>query len=55
MGIESKISLYILSWLAIGKPTFSSDVVEEIRLGFRNLKRSLMMVNLSEIFLCGMQ
>ena len=51
------ISLYIgiLLWLPVGKPSFSSNVVEEIRPGCRNLKRSLIVVNLSEIFLVGMQ
>ena len=52
---ESIISFYILLWLAVGKPSFSSNVVEEIRSGCRSLQRSLIMVNLSEIFLGGMQ
>ena len=39
----------------MGKPSFSSNVVEEIRLSCRNLQRSLIMVNLSKIFLGGMQ
>ena len=39
----------------MGKPSFSLNVVEEIRLSCRNLQRSLIMVNLSKIFLGGMQ
>ena len=39
----------------VGNPSFSSDVLEEIRPGCRNLKRSLIMIDLSEIFPGGMQ
>ena len=39
----------------MGKPSFSSNVVEQIRLSCRNLQRSPIMVNLSKIFLSGMQ
>ena len=41
--------------MTVGKPSFSSNVVEEIRPGCRNLKRSLIMLNLSEIFLGCME
>ena len=46
--------IYIL-WLAGGKSNFLQNIVEEIRPGCRNLQRSLIMVNLSETFLGGMQ
>ena len=39
----------------MGEPSFSSNVVEEIRLSCRNLQRSLIMINLSKMFLGGMQ
>ena len=39
----------------MGKPSFSLNVVEEIRLSCRNLQRSLIMINLSKMFLGGMQ
>ena len=42
-------------WLTVGKPSFSSNVVEEIRPGCRNLQRSLIVVNLSGIFVAGIQ
>ena len=44
-------SIYILLWLAVGKPSFSSNYAEEIRPGCRNLQRPLIMVNLSETLL----
>ena len=37
-----------------GKSSFLQNIVEEIRPGCRNLQRSQIMVNLSEIFLGGM-
>ena len=37
-----------------GKYGFLQNIVEEIRSGFRNLQRSQLMVNLSEILLDGM-
>ena len=37
-----------------GKSSFLQNIVEEIRPGCRNLKRSQIIVNLSEIFLDGM-
>ena len=37
-----------------GKSSFLQNMVEEIRPGCRNLQRSQIMVNLSEIFLGGM-
>ena len=40
--------------LALGKSSILRNIVEEIRAGCRNLQRSLIMVNLSEIFLGGM-
>ena len=36
------------------KSSFLRNIVEEIRPGFRNLQMSLVMSNLSEIFLVGM-
>ena len=41
-------SLYIILWLAVGKPSFTSNVEEEIRPGCRNLQISLIVVNLSK-------
>ena len=41
--------------MAVGKPSFSSNGVDEIRPGWGKLQRFLVMVNLSEIFLSGMQ
>ena len=55
LGIKSKISLCIILWLALGKPSFLANIVVEIRPGCRHLQRSLIMVNLSEILLGGMQ
>ena len=49
------INLYILLWLAVGKPSFLLNVVEENRSGCKNLERSLIIVNLSEIFLGEIQ
>ena len=49
------IGIYVLLWFAVGKLSFSSNVVEDIRLGCRNLQRLPFMVNLSEIFLGKMQ
>ena len=49
--------IYIL-WLAGGKSSFLQNIVEEIRPGCRNLimvNLSLIMVNLSETFLGGIQ
>ena len=40
--------------VAKGKSSFFQNIVEEIRPGCRNLQRSQIMVNLSEIFLGGM-
>ena len=37
-----------------GKSSFLQNIGEEIRPGCRNLQRSQVMVNLSEIFLGGM-
>ena len=37
--------------MAAGKSSFLVNIVEEIRLGCRNLQRSPIMVNLSELFL----
>ena len=37
-----------------GKSSFLQNIVEEIRPGCRNLQRSQIIVNLSEIFLGGM-
>ena len=37
-----------------GKSGFLQNIVEEIRPGCRNLQRSQLMVNMSEIFLDGM-
>ena len=37
-----------------GKSSFLQNIVEEIRPGRRNLQRSQIMVNLSDIFLSGM-
>ena len=37
-----------------GKSSFLKNIVEEIRPGYRNLQRSRIMVNLSEIILGGM-
>ena len=37
-----------------GKSSLLQNIAEEIRPGCRNLQRSLIMVNLSEIFLGGM-
>ena len=37
-----------------GKSSYLQNIVEEIRPGCRNLQRSQIMVNLSEIFLGGM-
>ena len=37
-----------------GKSSFLQNIIEEIRPGCGNLKRSQIMVNLSEIFLGGM-
>ena len=47
----------MLLWLAVGKPSFSSNVLEENRPGCRNVQRylCLVMVILSEMFLGGMQ
>ena len=45
----------MILWLVIGKPTSSSNVVEDIRPGCRNLNWSRIMVNLPEILLGGMQ
>ena len=45
--------IYLL-WLAVEKSSFLQNIVEEIRYGYRNLQRSLVMVNMSEIFLGGM-
>ena len=44
-------SLNIILLLAVGKTSFSSTVIEKIRPGSRNLRRSLVMVNIFEIFL----
>ena len=38
----------------VGKSSFLQNIVVEIRPGCRNLQRSKIMVNLSEIFLDGM-
>ena len=48
MEINNVIVLYLILCLAFGKPSFSSNVVEEKRPGCRNLQRPLIMVNLSE-------
>ena len=40
--------------LAVGKSSFLQNIVEEIRPACRNLQRSQVMVNLSEILLGGM-
>ena len=40
--------------MARKKSSFLQNIVEEIKPGCRNLQRSLIMVNLSEIFLDGM-
>ena len=45
--------IYLL-WLAAGKSSFLRNIVEEIRPDCGNLQRSLIMINLSEIFLGGM-
>ena len=39
--------------MAVGKSSFLRNVIEEIRPGCRNLQRSLIMVNSSELFLVG--
>ena len=54
LGIKFIISLYLL-WLELGKSSFSSNSVEEIRPGCRNIHWFLITVNLSEIFLGRMQ
>ena len=51
MRINTIISLYIPLWLAVGKPGFSSNVVEEIRSCCRYLQESLIIVHFSEIVL----
>ena len=45
--------IYLL-WFVVRKSSFLRNNVEEIRPGCKNLQRSLIMVNLSEIFLGGM-
>ena len=45
--------MYLL-WFAVGKSSSLQNIVEEIKPGCRNLQRSEIMVNLSEIFLGGM-
>ena len=42
-------------WFKLGKPSFLSNVVEEIRPSCISLQRSLFMINLFEIFLGGVQ
>ena len=49
MGIKSIINLYFLLWLAVGKASFSSNSVEEIRPGFRNIQKFLIMEHFSEM------
>ena len=44
MGNKWIISLYILLRSAVEKPSFSSNIVEEIRPGYRNLQIFLSMV-----------
>ena len=41
-------------WLAVERFSFSSNDVEEMNPGCKNLQMSLIVVNLSEIFLGGM-
>ena len=52
MKIHNKFLCFL--WLAVGKPSFSSNAVE-IRPGCRNLQWFLIMVNLPETFFGGMQ
>ena len=54
LGIEPSVILYIYYMVDKGKSSFLQNIVEEIRPGCRNLQRSQIMVNLSEIFLGGM-
>ena len=49
------ITLYILLWLTLERRSFSSNVIEEIRLDWRKLQRSLIIINLSKIFFDGIQ
>ena len=51
LGIEPSVILYIYYMVDKGKSSFLQNIVEEIRPGCRNLQRSQIMVNLSEIFL----
>ena len=55
MGIKSIVNLYIILWLAVEKPSFSLNIKQETRPGCKNQQISLIMVNLSEILLGGMQ
>ena len=50
----SPVQFYICYMVDKGKSSFLQNIVEETRPGCRNLKRSQIMVNLSEIFLVGM-
>ena len=54
-GINSTIDLHILLWLALGSLSFSSNDIEEMNPGFRNLQTSLIVVKLCEILLGVMQ
>ena len=52
MGIQAHTTFIYLLWLAAGESSFLQNIVEKIRPGCRNLQRSLIMVNLSDIILC---
>ena len=52
---KSVVILYILLWMTVEKPSFLQNVAEEIRPGCRNLQKSVIMVNFSEILLGGIQ
>ena len=54
IGIELSVILHICYMVDKGKSSFLQNIVKEIRPGCRNLQRSQIMVNLSEIFLGGM-
>ena len=54
IGNLAQCNFIYLSWLAVRKSSFLQNVVEKIRPGCKNLQSSLIMVNLSDIFLGAM-
>ena len=49
------IIVYLILLLEVGRPSFPSNVVEEIKPDCTSLQSLLIMINLSEVFPVGMQ